>query len=103
MWRIKENEEDENICMAAAGFIFLASQVPKEKKNKRRSWVRLTLSKRKVYDSDELVIDLRNDDIGLSGEPRSSVKNSFRMSSEDFENFKYLVHEGGLFLRSALF
>jgi hypothetical protein len=25
MWRFKENEEDEDICMAVAGFICLAS------------------------------------------------------------------------------
>jgi len=24
MWHFKEDEEDEDICMAAAGFIFLA-------------------------------------------------------------------------------
>jgi hypothetical protein len=28
----KENEEDENICMAAAGFVFLVSQVSRQKK-----------------------------------------------------------------------
>jgi hypothetical protein len=44
MWRFKENEE--HIRMAAAGFIFHASKISKEKK--RRFWVRLTFSKRKV-------------------------------------------------------
>jgi len=33
--------------MAAAGFIFLASKI-KKKKNKRRLWVSLRLSKRKI-------------------------------------------------------
>jgi hypothetical protein len=61
--RFKENVEDEGICMASAGFICLASQISKEK-NKRRSWVRLTLSKRKVNGSGELLIDLRIDDTG---------------------------------------
>jgi hypothetical protein len=65
--------------------------------------VRLTLSKRKVYDIGELLIDSRNNDIGFSGEMWSSVKNSFRMSSEDYENLKCFVGQAGLFLRSALF
>jgi hypothetical protein len=65
--------------------------------------VRQTLSKRKVYDSDELLIDLRNSDVGLSGEMRSSVKKSFRMPREDFENLKCLVGQAVSFLRSALF
>jgi hypothetical protein len=62
--------------MAAAGFIFLASKLSKEK-NKRRFWVRPTLSKRKIYEGDKLLVDLRNDDDGLSGELRSSFKNFF--------------------------
>jgi hypothetical protein len=65
--------------------------------------VRLTLSKRKVYGSDELLIDVWNDDTGLSGELRSSVKNSFRKSNEVFENLKCLVGQAGLFLIPALF
>jgi hypothetical protein len=84
-WRFKGNEEeDEDMCMAAAGFIFLASKLSKEKKK------RPTLSKRKIYDGDELV-HMRNDDVQLSGELRSSFKNFFRMSSEDFENLMCLV------------
>jgi hypothetical protein len=44
MWHFKEtDEEDEDICMAAAGFIFLVSNI-----KKRRFWVRPTLSKRKI-------------------------------------------------------
>jgi len=44
-WRFKENveEENEDICMAAAGFIFLASNI-----KTRRFRVRPTLSKRKI-------------------------------------------------------
>jgi hypothetical protein len=41
MWCFKKNEEDE-ICIAAAGFIFLASKMLK-KKTKRHFWVRPTL------------------------------------------------------------
>jgi hypothetical protein len=33
MWRFKKHE-DEDICMAAAGFIFFASQIPKEEKTR---------------------------------------------------------------------
>ena len=76
MWGFKENEEvDDDMCTAAAGFIFLVSQIRKEKK-KRRFCVRPTLRKRKIYDNDELLVDLRNDD-GLCGELRSSSKISF--------------------------
>ena len=53
--------------------------------------MRPTLSKRKIYDGDELLVDLRNDDVGLSGELRSSFKNFFRMCSEDFESLICLV------------
>ena len=62
--------------MATAGFIFLALKLSKEK-SKRHFWVRPTLSKRKIYDGDELLVDLLNDDVGLSGELRSSFKNVF--------------------------
>jgi hypothetical protein len=34
MWHYKENEEDEDIWMAAAGFMFLTSQVSRQKKQK---------------------------------------------------------------------
>jgi hypothetical protein len=63
----------------------------KKKKKKRRFRVRPTLSKRKIYDGDELLVDLRNDDVGLSGELPTSFKNFFRMSSENFENLMCLV------------
>jgi hypothetical protein len=74
-------------------------------KEKGPTWVRLTLSKQKVgqYDSDELLIDWGNVDIRLSGEMRSSIKKSCRMTSEDFENLKCFVCQADLFLRSALF
>jgi hypothetical protein len=31
MWPFKVNEEDDDICMAAAGFLFLTSKISKEK------------------------------------------------------------------------
>lgn len=40
---------------------------------------------------NKLLIQLRADDIGLSGEIRSSFKNFLRMSTEDFENLICLV------------
>jgi hypothetical protein len=40
----KNEEEDEDICMVATGFVFLASKLPEEK-YKRRFWVSPTLSK----------------------------------------------------------
>jgi hypothetical protein len=77
MWRFKENEEeDEDTCMAVPGFIFLAL---KKKKKQEAFLVRPTLSKRKIYDGDELLVNLQDDDVGLSGELRSSFKNFFRM------------------------
>jgi hypothetical protein len=35
---------------------------------------RPTLGRRKIYDGDELLLDLRNDDVALSGELLSSIK-----------------------------
>jgi hypothetical protein len=36
--------------------------------------VRPTLGRLKIYDGDELLLDLRNDDVALSGELRSNIK-----------------------------
>jgi hypothetical protein len=47
MWHCKENGADEDICVAAAGFMFLASQIPKQK-NKIFWGVRQALGKRKT-------------------------------------------------------
>ena len=43
-----EEEEDEDIHVASAGFVLLASKISKEKQNKRRFWVWPTLIKRKI-------------------------------------------------------
>ena len=48
--------------------------------------MRPTLSKRRIYNGDELLVYLRIDDTGLSGELLSSFKNLFRASSEGLEN-----------------
>jgi hypothetical protein len=52
MWPFKVNEEEDDICMAAAGFLFLASKV--YKKNRRRFWVRPTLCKRTILTDTSL-------------------------------------------------
>ena len=77
-----------------------------KRKNKRRFWVRPILSKRQIYDGEKLLVDLRNDDVGLSGELRLSFKNFCRMSSEDFENLICLagpaVHKKNTKFRHAI-
>ena len=90
MWKIRKNiEDDEDLFMLGAGYIYLQQQ--KKIKNKRRFWVRPTLRKRNAQGVDKLLMNLQDDDIGLNGELRSSFKNFVRMSSEDFENFICLV------------
>jgi hypothetical protein len=51
--------------MTVAGFLLLASQLSEERKNQGRLWVRPTLSKRKMYGGDKLLIDWGKDDTGL--------------------------------------
>jgi len=54
MWRFKESEDgDEDICMDVAGFIFLGSQMSKEK-TKRRFWMNPTFGKRKILNYTSL-------------------------------------------------
>jgi hypothetical protein len=49
MWCLKKNDEkDENMCMAEAGFIFLASKIKKKNSQRASFWVRPALSKRKT-------------------------------------------------------
>ena len=62
--------------MAAAGFILLTSQASKGG-GQRRFWVRSTPSERKAHGGDELLVDLRNDGVGLCGDLRSSFEFSF--------------------------
>ena len=58
VWRLEGSaKQDEDVCMAAAGFIFLASHVPNGK-NKKRFWLSPTLRGRKIYDGDELLVNL---------------------------------------------
>jgi hypothetical protein len=50
------NEQgEEHIHMTVASFIFLASKI--YLKNKRCFWVRPTLSERKMYSGDGLLVD----------------------------------------------
>jgi len=63
--------------MAAPGSILLASQLIKNKKKENCFRVRPTSKKRKIYDGDELLVDLQNDDVRLNGEPQLRFKNSF--------------------------
>ena len=50
----EEEEEEEGICMAAAGFIFLASKLQKEETN-GIAWVRPALRRRNVLTSTYLL------------------------------------------------
>ena len=50
----EEEEEEEGICMAAAGFIFLASKPQKEETN-GIAWVRPALRRRNVLTSTYLL------------------------------------------------
>jgi hypothetical protein len=57
----EEKEDDEHICMAAAGFIFLTLQTSRERKE--------TFGEFRTYVSpaDTQLVDFRNVDVGLSG------------------------------------
>lgn len=90
MWRFKQNWKDEDLLLGACAFVFLSSSNVVKKKRKR-FWMRPSLRKRDSHSINELIDDLREDDIGLSGEIRSSFKNFLRMSSEDFENLICLI------------
>ena len=49
--------------------------------------VRPTLSKRKAHGGDELLVDLRNDGVGLCGDLRSSFEFSFQKLRRRFGEF----------------
>ena len=53
--------------------------------------MRPTLSKRKIYDGDEPLVDLWNHGVRLNGELLSRITKFFGVSSEDYENFICLV------------
>lgn len=90
MWKIRKNiEDEEDLLMLGAGYIYLQQQ--QKSNNKRRFWVRPTLQKRNEHGVDKLLMNLQDDDVGLNGELRSSFKNFLRMSSQDFENLICLV------------
>lgn len=74
---IRRNHE---LCIMAAGLLFLTE------KKKKRFWVRPSLKNRQRNYVEDLLEDLRKDDLGISGEMRSSFKNFLRMTSTDLEN-----------------
>lgn len=91
MWKMRKNiEDEEDLLMLGAGYMYLQQQ-QKNNNNKRRFWVRPTLQKRNELGVDKLLMNLQDDDVGLNGELRSSFKNFLRMSSQDFENLISLV------------
>lgn len=86
-YRFRNVEEDDDfVLMAGYYYIFLNL-----KRKKRRFWVRPTLRRRTSHGVENLITDIREDDIGLSGEIRSSFTNFLRMSNEDFESLLELV------------
>lgn len=58
MWKLKRDiEDDEDLLMLGAGYIYLQSK-KKSNKIKRRFWVRPTLQKRNLFGVDELLKNL---------------------------------------------
>ena len=60
--------------MHDCGWLYIPRITNIKRKNKRRFRARPTLSKLKTYDGDEQLVDLRNDDVVLSGELRSRFR-----------------------------
>lgn len=85
-YRFRAEEDDDFVLMAGYYHILLNLR-----KKRRRFWVRPTLRRRTSHGVENLISDIRKDDIGLSGEIRSSFTNYLRMSSEDFESLLQLV------------
>ena len=78
------SDSDDEVAVAAAA-AFIALNPPK----KRRHWVRPSLKSRSVYGAEDLLRDLRKDDVDpITKEVTISgyFKNFTRMSCEDFEN-----------------
>lgn len=66
-------------------WFFLIQHQKKKNKRKARYWVRPFLRRRENYGVNEMINDLRSDDMGIAGELRSSFQNFTRISSNDFE------------------
>nr|CAH7734864.1 unnamed protein product [Callosobruchus chinensis] len=88
---IPEKNETEDLLLAASCFFLLSSSSQVAKTKRKRFWIRPSLKMRESCSINKLLVQLRADDIGLSGEIRSSFKNFLRMSTEDFENLICLV------------
>jgi hypothetical protein len=75
MWRCKDNKWGQ---ADGCGRLYVPHITNiKREGRQRRFRVRPTLSKRKAHGGDELLVDLRNDGFGLSGDLRSSFEFSF--------------------------
>lgn len=87
MWRAAtlRNQDDDLFLLGVAYFML------KKNKSKRRFWIRPSLRKKEDNVTSKLLQDLREDDISIGGELRSSFKNFLRMSSTDFENLLCLI------------
>lgn len=102
MW----NEDD--LLLAAAAFLVLSeSSNNKKRKREHKCWVRPSLQKRSRYGGNELLLDLKTDDL-LCGELRTdgSFKNFMRMSSSDMEfllgKIEYLIRKADTNFRIAI-
>ena len=78
--------DDEDVAVCAAAFIIISESERRE----RRFWVRPFLQSRSIYGTNDMLNDLRRDDIDPnpnSGDTpiSSSFKNFTRISSEDFD------------------
>lgn len=89
MWRAAKmaRQDDEDLFLLGAAYFI----INKKNKNKRRFWVRPSLRQKGENVASKLLQDLREDDISIGGELRSSFKNFLRMSSTDFENLFCLI------------
>ena len=78
--------DDEDVAVCVAAFIIISESERRE----RRFWVRPFLQSRSIYGTNDMLNDLRRDDIDPnpnSGDTpiSSSFKNFTRISSEDFD------------------
>ncbi|CAH2003850.1 unnamed protein product [Acanthoscelides obtectus] len=83
--------KSDDLFVIACGFFVIQSIKEKQKKRKPRYWVRPFLKERNKYGINEMINNLRKDDLGINGELRSSFKNFVRISSADFEYLIQLV------------
>lgn len=78
--------DDDRFILCCGSFLINGPQ-----RKKPRYWVSSLLKRRNNYDTEELLHDLKTDDVGLNGELRSSFHNFTRMTSIDFEVLINLV------------